>query len=162
MGMNKKGSLTAKLDVFDQRFPEFWAQEARNFSSDLVREVRALTPVGVKVDKKTGVPVGPSGDLKKSIRPVPARGSKWSWTVGVWSAKDYARHVEYGTKAHIIQAQAGHYLRFWASGSVQFAKRVKHPGTQGHFMFLRGSRIAETQWKGSSRARLNQFMRQFK
>jgi hypothetical protein len=71
-------------------------------------------------------------------------------------------HVEYGTRAHPIDAQTGHYLRFVSKGAIRFAKHVDHPGTTGQFMFLRGSRIAEAKWKQSARGRLNTFLVRFR
>jgi HK97 gp10 family phage protein len=57
--------------------------------------------------------------------------AKFSWAVG--SDKDYASHVEYGTRAHVIKIKNKKGL---SDGTNFFGKSVQHPGTQAQ-PFLR-------------------------
>jgi len=45
---------------------------------------------------------------------------------------DYARHMEYGTKAHTISPKDKQALHFTVGGAGVFAKAVKHPGTKAY------------------------------
>ncbi|MCA9647231.1 MAG: hypothetical protein KC492_41365 [Myxococcales bacterium] len=47
------------------------------------------------------------------------------------SAK-YAKAIELGSKAHLIEARRKKFLRFKIAGKWVFARRVKHPGTKPH------------------------------
>jgi hypothetical protein len=65
-----------------------------------------------------------------------------------WPAT-YARVVDEGSRAHIIEAKSRKYLRFVAaSGGACFARRVRHPGTKGYGFagdaYLKAERSLET------------------
>ena len=46
------------------------------------------------------------------------------------NSKAYADVIEGGSKAHVIQAKAGKFLRFVGKNGTVFARRVNHPGTK--------------------------------
>ena len=79
---------------------------------------------------KANCPVGDvaGGGLKNSItREV--KGTRGR----VYTDKEYARHVEFGTRPHIIKVKNAKVL---SDGSKIFGKTVKHPGFKGRF-FMR-------------------------
>jgi len=49
---------------------------------------------------------------------------------------DYAPHIEFGTKPHIIEPKRKKVLRFFIGGKAVFSKKVRHPGTRAS-SFLR-------------------------
>lgn len=50
----------------------------------------------------------------------------------------YARPLEYGSGAHVIEAVNAKALRFVVDGKVIFRRRVMHPGTRA-YAFMRGT-----------------------
>jgi len=57
---------------------------------------------------------------------------------------DYARALEYGAKAHIIQAMNAKALHFMIDGKEIFRKSVMHPGNRA-YAFMRGTLDEEAQ-----------------
>lgn len=156
--MAVRGSISGELKALKAGLPEFFAREARKASGMVRDEVRDLTPVGRVVDPLTGKDLGPSGALKRSIRPLPVvRTGPDTWTTGAYSLKQYASYVEYGTRRHIINGRP--HLAFWAGGRLVITRRVMHPGTNGHHMFLLGATAAEAKYiAGGADARLQGFL----
>jgi len=95
-------------------------------------------------------------NLFGSLRPVETAMSEAEITGGVQAGggeADYAKYLEYGTRAHIIAAVNAKALRFFATsenmagesrmmtelgGLLTFAKVVHHPGNPA-FAFMRGT-----------------------
>lgn len=134
--------------------PRMVEQELKNAMALAETEIKRRTPVGQRYDE-SGRPTGPSGDLRASIHASPVKRTKNTLTGTVSSPLDYARYVEYGTRAHIIDPlKPGGHLRFWSEGEIRFARRVKHPGMRGHFMFKMGTEAASKRFETSGAARL--------
>lgn len=51
----------------------------------------------------------------------------------VYFNKEYAAHVEFGTKPHTITASRAKVLAFKVGDQTVFAKSVRHPGFKGRF-----------------------------
>lgn len=96
-----------------------------------------------------------TGNLRNSIK---AEKTADGWTIG--TAVEYAEDVEYGTEPHIITPKNKKALRFEVGrkarlaagkspkdGKFVFAKKVNHPGTDGHHMFLKGVNYFEREIK---------------
>ncbi len=81
----------------------------------------------VKNTMREAVPVD-TGTLRDSIAVVKDGPRYHIGPVGV----EYAAHVEYGTRPHVIMARNGGVLAFQVGGNPVFAKSVKHPGTKPH------------------------------
>lgn len=45
---------------------------------------------------------------------------------------EYASHVEYGTKPHLILPKNRSVLRWYKNGAFLFSKSVRHPGTKAY------------------------------
>jgi hypothetical protein len=87
-----------------------------------------------------------TSNLRRSIN---VEETEYGFNIG--TNVEYASDVEYDTKPHIIEPKNKKALR-WEVGrkarlakgispkyaKYAFAKRVKHPGTTGHHMFLKG------------------------
>lgn len=50
----------------------------------------------------------------------------------------YAAHIEFGTRPHIIQARRARMLRFIQNGKTVFRYRVRHPGNRP-YRFMRNA-----------------------
>jgi HK97 gp10 family phage protein len=81
----------------------------------------------VKHQMREVVPVD-TGTLRDSIAVVKDGSRYHIGPVGV----EYAAHVEYGTRPHVIMARNGGVLAFQVGGESRYAKSVKHPGTKPH------------------------------
>lgn len=154
-----RGSLRLVVDRQRRDLDAFLHDEALEASRLTRREVRARTPIGTRFDPRTGVPLGPSGDLRDSVDEImPFKSASDVWVGGAESELDYASHVEFGTRAHIIRAYGDGWLRFWSAGQIRFAKQVNHPGAPGHFMFQRGLYAAYLQHRAGADGRLQRFL----
>jgi hypothetical protein len=152
-----RGSAHGELVALKKKTPQFFAKEADRASRLVRNEVRDLTPIGTRVDQRTGQVLGPSGRLKRSIRPIPVRRtSPTTWTTGAFTTVEYAHFVEHGTKPHVIEGATA--LRFWSQGQLRIRKRVNHPGAPGHFMFARGALNARAKFMVGADARLENFV----
>ena len=67
-----------------------------------------------------------TGNLKGSITTVIAGDGM---SAEVTANADYAAHVEYGTRPHVIRPRNASMLAFKVGGVTVFAKEVDHPGT---------------------------------
>jgi hypothetical protein len=151
------GSASLALKRVKAGFPQFIAAEARRAGEITRDEVRDLTPIGTVVDPKTGAVLGPSGKLRRSIRPLPVvRTGPDTWITGAYSRLPYASFVEYGTRKHVINGRP--YLAFWAGGQLVVTKRVVHPGSWGHHMFSLGVLRAEAIWATNANARTQAYI----
>ena len=57
---------------------------------------------------------------------------------------DYAPHVEWNTRPHIITPRKAKALRFVAKdGTVVFTQKVNHPGTKGAHMLAIGAHVVD-------------------
>lgn len=63
-------------------------------------------------------------------------GAQITDTITLAFQANYARHMEYGTKPHMIYPREKQALHFYVGGEGVFASSVKHPGTQA-FAFVR-------------------------
>jgi hypothetical protein len=82
-----------------------------------------------------------TGRLSGSIRTLPTETSPNEITGGAAAGGAqvvYARPLEYGSRAHIIQAINAKALHFQIGGKEIFAKQVMHPGTRA-YAFMRGT-----------------------
>jgi len=77
------------------------------------------------------------GTLQKSINNIVKPVGRFGVEGIVGTPLSYAVSVEYPTKPHDIVAKNGKALQFIMRGIPIFAKRVRHPGTKGSFMFKR-------------------------
>lgn len=153
-----RGSLANDLrDLRTNDLPRFFDREADAGRRMLQREVRALTPVGRRIDQKTGADLGPSGALRASVTLLPVRRLPGRIVTGVKSDKSYASDVEYGTKAHVIEGNK--YLRFWSQGQMRIRRRVNHPGQEAKFMFLLGAEETDRLYEQDANPRLARLLR---
>jgi len=67
-----------------------------------------------------------TGQLKNAINLQQL--DEYTWTLS--AAKNYAAHVEYGTRPHLITVKNKKALHWKDKGNSVFATRVWHPGTQ--------------------------------
>ena len=82
-----------------------------------------------------------TGRLSGSIRTLPTETSPNEITGGAAAGGGpvvYARSLEYGSRAHIIQAINAKVLHFQIGGKEIFARSVMHPGTRA-YAFMRGT-----------------------
>lgn len=91
----------------------------------------ALKIIKERTPKKTGVTAESWAlTVKKHFYGV-------SWKIASVGREDIVRHLEYGTKPHIIQAAEGSVLAFEVDGKTVFTTVVHHPGTKP-LGFVRG------------------------
>lgn len=155
--MSVSGSLSAEMQSLRTQLPSFLLSEADRASGLMRDQVRDRTPIGRIVNPQTGLDLGPSGKLRRSIRPLPVmRIGADRWLTGAYSRVSYASFVEDGTRAHVIDGNQN--LRFWSQGQLFYRKQVKHPGAPGQHMFLRGALAAEVLWQGGADTRLQNFL----
>lgn len=88
------------------------------------REIQLITPT------KHGLL---RGSIGTDIRPV----GNFGVEAVIGTPLNYAVPVELGSKPHDIVAKNGKALHFMWRGIPIMAKRVRHPGTKGSFMFKR-------------------------
>lgn len=112
--------LKRRVDALDDLGPLM-----RELALEAIGEQKRLSPV------KTG-------NLRRTIHVgrVTARSAE---TI---AGANYARHVEFGTRAHEIRARSGKTLRWKVPGGVRFAKRVRHPGTKAQPFMVPGAEKA--------------------
>jgi hypothetical protein len=153
-----RGSLADGIADFRRTSSAYMREEAEELREEMRVQIRRRTPIGSRIDVNTGVDLGPSGALRRSVNDMPIRrvGAD-TWRGGVESRLDYASHVEYGTRRHIIEGNR--YLRFWVGRRMVIRRRVQHPGMDGAFMFLEGSRVAEARWETAANRRLSRELR---
>lgn len=88
-----------------------------------------------------------TGNLRSSLT-MKMMARRQSVTGEVYTRVKYAFYVHDGTKAHIIQAKGGGYLRFTVPpGVVLYRRRVLHPGYRGN-PFLRRALVEEAAPRG--------------
>src|SRR5678809_1192662 len=66
-----------------------------------------------------------------------AQSGAMSWRIA--SPIAYAPVVEAGSRAHEIRPKRAKVLAFQVGGTKVFTRRVRHPGSQGRFMFRAGA-----------------------
>ena len=71
--------------------------------------------------------------------------SKFEWQV-IFSAP-YAKHLEYGTKAHDIYPKNKKALAFEIDGKKVITKRVRHPGTAPIRFLDRALHEVKSKWR---------------
>lgn len=113
-----------------EKFERELRQKVIGLIYDTQREIQMNTPVD-------------TGRLRNSIK-FEEKGN--SFIIG--TNVDYAPQVEEGTSPHEITPKNAQALKFKAGGETIFAKRVMHPGTEGHHMFLRGVNYFKKRLKG--------------
>lgn len=77
------------------------------------------------------------GTLQNSIQPAVKPVGRFGVEAVIGTPLNYAVPVELGSKPHDIVAKNGKALHFMWRGIPIIAKRVRHPGTKGSFMFKR-------------------------
>ena len=77
------------------------------------------------------------GTLQKSISLGVEQVGKLGVNAEISTSLNYAPSVEYGAKPHDIVPKNGKALMFMMRGVPVFAKRIRHPGSKGVFMFQR-------------------------
>jgi HK97 gp10 family phage protein len=88
----------------------------------------------VTQEAQHNAPVGKyegGGNLRQSIRYRPHGNNAYLVTVNA----NYGRHVEFGTKPHVILPKTKSYLAFKVNGQWVRTKRVNHPGTRAQPFF---------------------------
>lgn len=119
------------MDDYEKEVWRKTEEAIRKRLAPLVFETQAVIQENCPVD---------NGHLRSSIE---VETTKSGWIIG--TNLDYAEFVEYDTKPHIIEPKNKEALRFNINRRMGpkgshfiFAKRVHHPGTRGHHMFLKG------------------------
>lgn len=82
-----------------------------------------------------------TGNLGGSVRPTETTVTETEIDGGVvagGTGAPYARPLEYGARAHLIQAVNAKALHFSINGKEVFAKSVRHPGNRA-YAFMRGT-----------------------
>ena len=97
----------------------------RDLALHAVREQKNLAPVR-------------TGNLRRTIH----LGSVSSRSATTVAGANYAAHVEFGTRPHVITPVRRKVLRFSAGGRVVFTRRVRHPGTKPRPFMLPGANRA--------------------
>ena len=117
-GLDKlKGRLRGAGVIVNRHLKDAMHKSVFAVQSDVRRETpvdtgRLRQSVGAKV---TGIGAGLTGIVGTNVL--------------------YAQMVEEGTKAHEIRPKTARVLRFMVGTTVVFAKRVRHPGSKGRWMF---------------------------
>lgn len=108
------------VTVLSNRLPQMGAnmaarvsQAVRKSAFDIEARAKSLAPVD-------------TGNLKNTIK-TDIAGDGLS--AEVTANADYAAHVEYGTRPHVIRPKNASMLAFKIGGVTVFAKEVNHPGT---------------------------------
>lgn len=89
---------------------------------ELLAEIRRRAPVS---------PTENGGRLRDSIY-LSRKSSGQGLEARIMSSAPYAKYVEYGTAAHIIEPRSALALHWSGKGSDVFARRVNHPGTKAN------------------------------
>ena len=83
-----------------------------------------------------------------------------AWVAYLRNPVDYAPHVEWDTRPHVIRPVRAKALRFVArDGTVVFAQKVNHPGTKGAHMLSIGAHMTEMQFDSVAEEGLRLFER---
>lgn len=141
-----RSTLSSDIETIRTELPGYFADLAKRTSEIVQEEVVDRTPHGEVLDQETGRYLGPSDKLRKSIRKIPPREEGDIWIAGAETDSHIAGYVEKGTRAHPIPMPGTRkVLRFWKPKGVElvYTMSVKHPGTLGKHMFLRGLTAAE-------------------
>jgi len=87
---------------------------------------RALELLAQELNRQTIIeaPVD-EGYMGSSIE-MPRRTGEFEFQIFIGA--DYWRPVQFGSKAHVIEAFSARALHFYVDGNEVFCKRVKHPG----------------------------------
>lgn len=122
------------------RAPDLVSREMRRWLetslAHLTDDITALTP------KDTGL-------LQKSIQPSDIQVGRLGVSGLVGTPLNYALPVEFGAKPHDITPKNGKALAFFMRGTPVFAKKVRHPGSKGYFMFSRAFQANQQQIQDS-------------
>ncbi len=122
-------SINGLSELLD-RFRSFTAQADQIVQDAMLESVSQNIVVVAKslAPKRTGA-------LQDSIE---ATAGEEPMSVFVVANKSYARFLEFGTRAHSIEAKNAKALAFKMNGRTVFAKRVFNPGiAEGKFSFIR-------------------------
>lgn len=131
--MSVKGSLTYRITELRGRTDDLYKRTAERVSEEIVDEARHILEATGRIN---------TGELYNSIYAVPARRGPDGYTSAARTDLDYAQYVEWDTVPHIIEPDKRKALRFTSVAGVHFARRVKHPGTNGvHFMSGGANRV---------------------
>lgn len=130
----------------------------REWGRRALEEVRERTPIG-RPDPFEAGHVG--GKLRASWR-VRTYQRGGVWVSSVSTGVDYAEFVERGTSPHTIHARNARALRFMAGGATVFARSVRHPGTEGHFMLARGIEATRIEFYLTSKGPLRSMIRRWR
>lgn len=122
--------LAQQWQAFPQLVPSLVSKWLTEVSLFLESEVKLITPVR-------------DGTLRNSIAAQPVEIGADVISTGVSTSLSYAIPVELGSKPHDIVAKPGKTLAFQIGGGLVFAKKVRHPGTDGYFMFAQTEKSAQ-------------------
>ena len=120
-------------------------------------QVATVNEAQARVPRKTG-------NLQRSIKP----GALADDYAVVEARANYAAHVEFGTKAHVIMPRSKRVLAWPASaagrrlsgrartnsGRMIFAGKVNHPGTKAQPYLIPGAKAAVSKSKGGLKAHI--------
>lgn len=109
------------VTVTANRLPQMGANMAARVSQAVRKSA-----FDIEARAKSMAPVGETGNLKGSITTDIADDGL---SAEVTANADYAAHVEYGTRPHVIRPKNASMLAFKIGGVTVFAKEVNHPGT---------------------------------
>lgn len=112
--------MSLTVTVLSNRLPQI-AGGLQGRISQVVRK----TAFDIEAHAKAIAPVD-TGNLKNTIS-TDIAGDGLS--AEVTANADYAAHVEYGTRPHVIRPRNASMLAFKVGGVTVFAKEVNHPGT---------------------------------
>jgi hypothetical protein len=88
-----------------------------------------------------------TGRLTQSIRAEQVEGTlAEGFVVGLSAGGlrvEYAGHIEFGTRPHVIRARKAKALRFTVGGQDVFRRQVRHPGTRA-YRFMQNAVDAKT------------------
>lgn len=90
-----------------------------------IMEVESLSNINVKTGRTRAT-------IRSEVQKIPGGARGW-----VGTDDEVARILEYGTRAHIIEAKGAKALRFISNGREYFAQNVFHPGTPEYAWMLR-------------------------
>jgi hypothetical protein len=157
--MSVNDGVTEYFTRLRRELPAFHYAEARRFTRMLTQNIAERTPIGRKIDPRTGEDLGPSGNARRGWRQRPVRREGDVYIAGSYNRVSYAGDLNYGTRWHYIVPKRAHVLRFFpAPPAHAFARRVRHPGTTGAFMMERGVRETERVYASEAEMRLRIFL----
>lgn len=142
-----RGSFAEAIHRARRTWPGTMEEFTTEVSEDMVDNIQRHTPVD-------------TGRLVGSIRRLPTRRTgPRTWQGGARTDVEYASFVEDDTRPHRITAQDAPMLVFWKNGRKIVTKTVRHPGTSGQHMFLKGSEDTEARLGGLMERKLRTWSR---